>query len=147
MVRFGPAWLGMVRCGSARFGTISMRCLITDDVRKVEDFINQAWTQFDTVLEVPLKELFHEPGNNGLKHIWKYGSADLVVYRDNKLICVIEVGGSHHVKDDKQKKNDARKWKLCDVNGVKCIGIMNGVQDGLSKRQFRKLIGSVLWKK
>jgi hypothetical protein len=92
-----------------------------------------------------LKRLFAEPGNKGLKHIWKYGSADLVVWKKDKLVCIIEPGGSHHFTDEKQIKNDKRKWMLCEKNGVRCMKMANGLVFGLSNRQRRKLLGRLLF--
>ena len=119
--------------------------LITEDVIEVEKYINKTWKQFDTKLEIRLDKLFPKPLNKGLNHIWKYGSADLCVYKNEKLICIIEVGGSHHMQNDKQKKNDARKWKLCDINNVSCLTMMNGLQKRLSNRKWRNLLGRYLF--
>ena len=118
--------------------------VITEDVLMAELYINKTWPQFTTKVEVPLNELFPQPENKGLAHIWKYGSADLTVWKNGKLRCVIEIGGSHHW-EEKQSLNDRRKWKLCDVNGVRCLTMMNGVQDSLSKRKWRRLLGSHLF--
>ena len=93
-----------------------------------------------------LRELFPEPDNAGLRHIWKYGAADLVVYRCDKAVCIIEAGGAHHF-EDKQSLNDRRKWKLCEINGVGCMTMMNGLMDGLSNRKWRSLLGRYLFPK
>lgn len=99
----------------------------------------------DTRLEVPLKELFLEPENKGLQHIWKFGAADLCVYRNDKLVCIVEIGGGQHF-DEKQARNDRRKWKLCDINGVKCVGFMNSALQKSSNRSIRKVLGSrIFW--
>lgn len=118
--------------------------LITDEVLKLEDYIHSQWNFFQTELEVPLKNIFQEPENNGLQHIWQYGSADLVVRRNNKILCIIEPGGGHHF-EEKQSLNDRRKWKLCDINNVSMLSLMNGVFDRLSNRQKRKLLGRYLF--
>ena len=78
--------------------------LITEDIVKIESYINETWIYLSTKLEVRLSELFPEPDNKGLKHIWKYGSADLVVRRNGKVIAIIETGGNHHFQDEKQIK-------------------------------------------
>ena len=54
--------------------------------------------------EIRLNKVFLEPENVGLKHIWRYGSADLVVSRHGKPVCIIESGGSHHW-EEKQSLN------------------------------------------
>lgn len=118
---------------------------ITQDAILIENYINKTWKKFQTKKEVPLRNLVPEPKNKGLKHIWKYGTADVVVFRNGKVVCVIEPGGSHHFQDEKQIKNDARKWKLCDINGVKCLHLVNGVISNISKRQLRNMIGKLLF--
>ena len=106
--------------------------------------LNATWPQFTTRKEVRLRELFPEPDNDGLRHIWKYGAADLVVYRRDKAVCIIEAGGAQHF-EDKQSLNDRRKWKLAEQNGVGCLTMMNGLMARLSKRKWRNLLGSYLF--
>jgi|GEM_PF-3368926 len=122
------------------------REIITEEIRKIEGYINATWPQFTTRKEVRLRELFPEPKNTGLRHIWKYGAADLVVYRQDKVLCIIEAGGAQHF-EDKQSLNDRRKWKLAEQNGVGCLTMMNGLMDGLSKRKWRSLLGRYLFPK
>jgi hypothetical protein len=112
------------------------REVITGEIRKIEGYINVTWPQFRTCKEVRLRELFSEPENAGLRHIWKYGSADLVVYRHDKAVCIIEAGGAHHF-EERQSLNDRRKWKLAEQNGVRCLTMMNGLMERLSKRKWR----------
>ena len=122
--------------------------IITEDIKQIEKYINNTWKQFITQKEIRLRKLFPEPENIGLKHIWKYGSADLVAYKNDKAICIIESGGSHHW-EEMQNLNDRRKWKLAEQNGVRCLTMMNGLMQGLSKRKWRTLLGKYLfgWKK
>ena len=120
--------------------------MITEDVIKLEQYINATWPKFKVQKELPLRKLFPEPENIGLNHIWRYGSADLVVFYNNKPICIIEPGGAQHF-EEKQKKNDARKFKLCELNNCRCLHMMNGLIDRLSKKQFRKLIGGYVYGK
>src|SRR5437867_2988781 len=120
------------------------REIITEEIRNIEGYVNATWPQFTTRKEVRLRELFPEPQNEGLRHIWKYGCADLVVCRREKMVCIIEAGGAHHF-EEKQSLNDRRKWKLAEINGVRCLQLMNGAMDGLSKRQWRNLVGSFLF--
>jgi hypothetical protein len=117
---------------------------ITLETLSIKEYIERTWKFFYVKVERPLRELFPEPENKGLKHIWKYGSADLIIYRNNKIICIIEPGGSHHW-EEKQQLNDRRKWKLCEINGVRCLRMMNGLQDQLSKKKWRNLLGSFLF--
>jgi len=118
--------------------------IITEDIKQIESYINETWKQFFTQKEVRLNKLFSEPENKGLKHIWRYGSADLVVYKDNKPICIIESGGSHHW-EEKQSLNDRRKWKLAEQNGVRCLTMMNGLMQRLSNSKWRTLLGRYLF--
>lgn len=118
---------------------------ITDEVKNIESYINRTWKNFQTELEINLCDLFPEPENKGLKHIWRYGAADLVVRKNGRVVCIIETGGSHHFEDEKQQKNDARKWKLCEINNVRCVQMINGMQKGLSNRQWRNLLGRFLF--
>jgi len=118
--------------------------ITTEEIKKIETYINKTWKQFDTQKEVRLNKLFPEPENVGLKHIWRYGSADLVVSKDGKHICIIEAGGSHHWEEH-QSLNDRRKWKLAEINGVKCLNMMNGMMASLSNRKWRSMLGRYLF--
>lgn len=120
--------------------------MITKDVIKLEHYINETWPRFKTQKEIALQDLFPEPTNIGLKHIWRYGSADLTIFHNNQPICVLEPGGTQHF-DERQYKNDARKFKLCELNNCRCLHMMNGLVNRLSKRKIRRLIGGFLWKK
>jgi len=122
-----------------------MAGLITEEAVRTEDFINKAWPKLKTRKEIPLRELFPKPENFGLKHIWTYGSADVVVYRDNKIIAIFEPGGSHHFQDEKQIKNDKRKYMLCKKNGVAYLKFANSVLWESSKRQMRRIFGKYLF--
>lgn len=118
---------------------------VTEEAKAIKAYIEQKWSRlFSVKLEVPLKQVFIEPENSGLKHIWRYGSADLVVFRGSKPVAIIEPGGAHHF-GEKQSLNDRRKWKLAEQNGVRCLHVMNDVMDSLSKRKWRALIGSFLF--
>lgn len=155
------AWLGQVmRCLVGQSGeqggyhTIdppaipredNMDKRITENVLNIENYIMKTWG-FKTKKEVKLSGLFPEPENSGLKHIWRYGSADLVVYKNGKPVALVEVGGGQHFKE-KQSLNDRRKWKLCDTNNTNCLEILNGTFERMSNTQRRKLIGSFLFKR
>lgn len=124
----------------------SKKDVITEEARAYKAYIENTWGNlFRVELEIPLKELFPKPTNTGLNHIWKYGSADVVVYRGDKLVAIFEPGGSHHLNDEKQMKNDRRKWMLCKKNGIPCTFIMNGVAFNLSNRKQRQLFGKTLF--
>lgn len=90
-------------------------------------------------LKISLRELFPEPENRYLKSIWKYGHADISVFRHGELVNIIEPGGIHHLQNDKQRLNDLKKDKLCKLNGVTCLRIMNNVVDHLDDSITRKL--------
>ncbi len=122
-----------------------MTDVITSEARAIGSYVTKTWPEFKVRLEVRLSDLFAKPTNSGLQHIWRYGSADIVVFRCGQVVCIIEPGGAHHFRDAKQKKNDARKWKLCDINGVRCLSVVNGLMEALSKRAWRKLVGSYLF--
>jgi hypothetical protein len=116
--------------------------IITEEAVRYKDYIEKTWPKLVVKLEIPLSKLFPKPENKGLLHIWRYGAADVVVYRNGKLVCIVEPGGAHHMTDEKQKKNDRRKWKLCDINHVKCLRVMNGTLDALSNRKKRQMVGN-----
>lgn len=118
---------------------------ITPDAISIKTYINETWPNFRVELEEYLRDILPQPRNKGLNHIWKYGSADVVVRKDEKIVAIFEPGGSAHFQDEKQMKNDRRKWKLCELNNIRCLRIANGVLDRLSKRQKRKLIGRYLF--
>lgn len=118
--------------------------MITEEVIKIETYINRTWQTFQTEKEVPLRKLFLQPSNPGLLHIWRYGAADLVVFKVGKPIVIIEVGGSQHW-DERQMLNDRRKWKLAAINNVGCLKMMNGLSERLSRRKWRALLGQYLF--
>jgi len=118
---------------------------IEPEVVFLELYINNTWPCLGTRTHVRLNELFPEPENKGLKHIWKYGHADVVVERNSKVVAVLEPGGNHHLQDEKQRRNDRRKYKLCDINGVRCLHYMNNIRDGLSNRKWRSMIGGAIF--
>lgn len=118
--------------------------VITQEVLETEMYINKTWPKFSTQVEVPLKDLFLEPENKGLAHIWKYGAADLVVRKNDNIVCIIELGGGQHF-EEKQSLNDRRKWKLCEINGVRCLSMVNSVPTQLSKRKWRRLLGRFIF--
>ena len=120
------------------------REIITDDVIQIEAYIKEKWKQFTTEKEVRLSRLFPKPENMGLQHIWRYGSADLVVRKNDIPICIIESGGSQHW-EEKQSLNDRRKWKLAEQNGVRCLNMMVNIKGRMSKRQWRNLLGRYLF--
>lgn len=118
--------------------------MITEEIRRIEGYINKTWPYLTTRKELPLRELFPEPENKGLKHIWKYGSADLVIYKGGRPVCIIEAGGGQHFAE-KQSLNDRRKWKLSEINNVKCLSMLNGLMDKLSRRKWRALLGGYIF--
>src|SRR3990170_5299516 len=120
------------------------RDIITEDIKQIEAYINRTWKHLSTEKELRLNKVFPEPENVGLKHIWRYGSADLVVSRHGKPVCIIESGGSHHW-EEKQSLNDRRKWKLAEINGVRCLTMMNGMMERLSNRKWRAMLGGFLF--
>lgn len=116
------------------------------DIELIEKYIKKSFKRFSTRKEMELKNLFPEPENKGLKHIWKYGAADLIVYRKSIPICIFEPGGPHHF-EKKQMKNDARKFKLAELNKCTCLHLMNNVFARLSNRSKHRLIGSLVYRK
>jgi hypothetical protein len=141
---------GLVGRGEARHSGhdplfMSEELRITEEAKAIKAYIEQTWPRlFHLKLEVPLKQIFNEPENAGLKHIWRHGSADLVVFRNTKPVAIIEPGGGQHF-GEKQSLNDRRKWKLAEQNGVRCLHVMNDVMTSLSKRKWRALVGSFLF--
>lgn len=124
-----------------------MNFLVTDEAKLIASYLEKTWPTAEVLLEQRLSSFLPKPTNTGLLHIWKYGSADIVVKRRNKVVAVLEPGGSAHFQDERQMKNDRRKWKLCNINGVACLKIANGVFVKLTNRQKRQLIGKLLFPK
>ena len=120
------------------------RDIITEDIKQIEAYINRTWKHLSTQKEIRLNKIFPEPENVGLKHIWRYGSGDLVVSRHGKPVCIIESGGSHHW-EEKQSINDRRKWKLGEINSVRSLTMMNGMMGRISNRQWRTLLGRYIF--
>lgn len=103
------------------------------------DYIKENWPWFEIEIEKPLREIFPMPDNPGLKHIWKHGHADVLVKHHNIPVCIYEPGGSHHF-DEKQARNDRRKYMLCKKNDCECIHMVANIDKGLSQRKYRQLI-------
>ncbi len=93
-------------------------------------------------IKIPLKELFPKPENKWLQSFWNNNShADLAVFRHGKLVCIIEPGGWHHAKDEKQKVRDSKKDKICQENRVSCLRVFNNVvENNLNNPKLRKLL-------
>lgn len=127
------------------FDAVEENKLITETARKVKSYIQKTWPQFEVHLEMPLKLLFPDPGKGGLKSIWEHGAADVVIYKNKKLIAILEPGGAHHFLDPKQIRRDKRKWKLCQINGVKCFRFANSLFFSLSNRKLRSMFGKVIF--
>jgi len=120
--------------------------LITETAKKVKEYIKKTWPKFNPVLEIPLCDLFSDPGKGGLQSIWKHGSADVVVYSGDKIVAIFEPGGSHHFQDPKQIRRDRCKYKLCQINGVECFRFANSLFDALSNKKRRAMFGKFLFK-
>lgn len=118
-----------------------------DEIEFTKQLIEKFWkNKFTFKREIPLKELFPEPENKNLKHIWNRGHADLAVFRNGKLISIFEPGGAYHLKEKKQIQNDIAKYNLCKLNRVKCCHFTNDTLEKLrSNREKRKFLGSYLW--
>ena len=119
---------------------------VTSEEIRIREYVEKEWPKFQVGSGIKLSKLFPEPTNTGLKHIWKHGHADISVSFKGKLICLIEPGGGQHFEEH-QHLNDKRKWKLAEINGVRCLHLMNGVVEDLSKRQIRKVLGGLIYGK
>lgn len=118
-------------------------------LEKITDYIiNHYNLKVSTKTKVPLRELFPEPKNKWLLSIWRHGHADIAVYRHGKLACIIEPGGSYHLKDDKQKLRDKKKDRLCEVNNVNVLRLINSITKYMdllvTKKLFKKYIYSMI---
>lgn len=132
------------RQGTRFGGGIPLLRQFPPEISQIKAYLIRTWKHLTTRVEVDLKDVFPKPENKGLLHIWKWGSADLLVYRHGKLVCLIESGGSHHW-EKKQSLNDCRKWKLAEINGVRCLTMMNGMMKRLSIRKWRELLGRYIF--
>lgn len=103
---------------------------------------------FNPKLEFKVKEslrnILPEPESRWLINMWRFGHADISVYRHGKLVCIVEPGGWHyHLKDKKQMLNDRKKYILCKENGVNLLRFVNDVVENnleliKTKRLFKK---------
>jgi len=118
--------------------------MIQNDELIIEKLYSHLVNEFPRLrfkVKIPLKELFPEPENQWLKSFWNNNShADISVFRHNKLICIVEPGGSAHFKDGRQKVRDSKKDRICKINGVNCLRIANSVINYLDKKITRKLL-------
>jgi hypothetical protein len=119
--------------------------LITETAKDLKSYVDKTWPGFETRLEVSMKDLFPDPGKGGLQTIWKYGSADLVISKKGRIVAILEPGGSHHFNDPNQIRRDKRKWKLCEINGVRCFKFANSLFYALSNRKKRTMLGKVIF--
>jgi hypothetical protein len=51
---------------------------------------------------------------------------------------------SHH-REEKQSLDNRRMWKLAEINGVRCLTMMNGMMGRLSNRKWRGLLGRYIF--
>lgn len=111
-------------------------------IGKLYSYLINEFPRLGFRIKIPLKELFPKPENKWLQSFWNNNShADISIFRHSKLICIIEPGGWHHVKDEKQKVRDSKKDKICKINGVNILRIFNNViTDDLDNSKFRKLL-------
>lgn len=71
-------------------------------VNSVVEYIRKRHPKFAVRTKVPLKELFPQPKGPRLQRFWQAQShADIVIFRNDKLIAILEPGGTH-VTDEKQ---------------------------------------------
>lgn len=110
-------------------------------IEKLYSHLNTNFPRLKFKVKISLKELFPEPENKWLKSFWSNNShADIAVFRHDKLVAIIEPGGSAHFKDEKQKVRDSKKDKICKENRINCLRISNSVINYLNKRITRKLL-------
>lgn len=108
-------------------------------IEELSSFLNNSFPRLSFRTKVPLKELFPEPKNRVLRSFWGNNShADIVAFRHSKLVCIIEPGGSAHVKDEKQKIRDKKKDEICQLNGTNLLRFFNSVIKDIGKAKLRK---------
>lgn len=119
--------------------------VVTEEAKSLADFLVGEWGHlFDVQLEVRLSTLFPKPRWSRLCHIWKHGSADLAVFREQRLVAIVEVGGPHHF-DALRARNDENKARLAITNHVSCAILSNEIVRKLSKRRLRALLGAIIF--
>ena len=119
----------------------------TEEAIKIKDYILKKWGKhFRVDLEVAFRDMFPEPDQLRLKPIWHAAKMDVLVRSKKGFVCVIEPGGAHHFNDEEQIKNDDRRDQLCHLNGLNTFRLINGLMDKLPKREWRKLLGSYLFR-
>lgn len=108
-------------------------------LEKLSSYLNSSFPKLTFKTKTPLKELFPEPENRMLRAFWGNNShADISVFRHSKLVCILEPGGSAHVKDKKQKIRDKKKDRICHLNGVNVLRFFNSVLRDIGKSKLRK---------
>jgi hypothetical protein len=118
-------------------------------INAVVEYIRRRHPKFDIKTKVPLKELFSEPKSPRLKKFWQAQShADIVIFRNDKLIAILEPGGGAHLRDEKQVYRDTLKRMICWLNKVKCEHILNSlVVDYMQTREWKLFIKKLLYRK
>lgn len=92
-------------------------------------------------LRLRLKGLWPEPKNIALRNFQNNSShADVPVFRHGELVCIIELGGSAHFRDEKQKIRDKRKDRICQLNEVNLLRFSNSVLRDIGTAGLKKLL-------
>lgn len=129
---------------SEKEGNFSKMLKIQSDEKIIEKLYSYLINEFPRLrfkIKIPLKELFPKPENKWLQSFWNNNShSDISVFRHNKLTCIIEPGGWYHIKDEKQKVRDSKKYKICKINGINYLPVVNSGINHLDEKNTKKLL-------
>lgn len=111
-----------------------------ETIKKLLCFLRKTFPRLNFESKKSLKELFPEPKSTYLKLFWKLAHGDVVVYRHEKLVCVLEIGGRAHFSDKTQRLRDSKKDKICRINNVNCLRVSNSFLTDMVKPIGKKLL-------
>lgn len=115
----------------------------------VVEYIRKRHPKFEVKTKIRLKDLFPQPNSPRLQKFWQAAShADIAIFRNERLIAILEPGGGQHLTDEKQVYRDTLKRMICWINGVKCEHILNSiVVQHIQTRQWKLFVKKLLYRK
>ncbi|MDI6782568.1 MAG: hypothetical protein QME64_00545 [bacterium] len=118
-------------------------------INAVVEYIRKRHPKFEIKTKVPLKKLFPQPKSPRLLRFWQAQShADIAIFRDGKLVAILEPGGGAHLTDEKQVYRDTLKRMICWLNMIKCEHILNSLVVGyMQTREWKLFIKKLLYRK
>jgi len=116
-----------------------------ENINRLYFYLIANFPRIHSKIKIPLRKLVPEPKSSYYKSIWRYGHGDVVIYRHNKLACIIELDGMAHFTNSEQIGRDQRKDKLCKMNGINVLRVGNCIISHLDSSKTRKLLKKYIY--